>query len=53
MIWQCFLFVGIIQVPADMTLTTDEEHDRQKCCQENDLIFWPGAKNFLSELQLH
>lgn len=53
MIWQRFMFVGMIQVPGDKTLTMDEEHNRQKYCQETDLIFWPSAKNFGSELQLH
>lgn len=52
MIWQPCMFVGIIQVLADMTLTMEEEY-RQKYCQDTDLIFWPSAKNFRSELQLH
>lgn len=47
------MFVGIIQVLADLTLIMEEEHDRQKYCQETDLIFWPSAKNVHSEFQLH
>lgn len=39
MIWQSFMFVGIIQVPGDMTLAMDEEHDGRNTAKR--LIWFP------------